>query len=267
MVKTIKAFFKIKEAAKEIALRSELFYYIYLKYKGAHKQSICPGFIPPNAVLTTEQEYKDALNKIKSSGLIPHIDLPKNWDSLGALYQVLKQTGKSASILDAGGQLYSVILPWLFLYGYKDLTSLDLAFLGKITRGPINYKYGDITCTDFKNASFDAVTCLSVIEHGVNVEEYFREMSRIIKPGGILITSVDYWESPVDTKGQVAFGVPIHIYTPDEILEAINVAKKYNFELVGDVELKCKDRVVEWNGLKFTFIYFTLRRKTNKDAS
>ena len=52
---------------------------------------------------------------------------------------------------------------------------------------------------------------------GVNLAAYFKEMARILKPGGLLITSTDYYDSPVDTRGQVAFGAPIHIFSPDEI--------------------------------------------------
>jgi ubiquinone/menaquinone biosynthesis C-methylase UbiE len=46
--------------------------------------------------------------------------------------------------------------------------------------------------TKFNDQMFDYVTSLSVIEHGVNIEKYFREMSRIIKSNGYLLTSTDY---------------------------------------------------------------------------
>ena len=44
---------------------------------------------------------------------------PKNWDSLAALELILKNTDPRASIFDAGGERYSMILPWLALYGYR----------------------------------------------------------------------------------------------------------------------------------------------------
>jgi 2-polyprenyl-3-methyl-5-hydroxy-6-metoxy-1,4-benzoquinol methylase len=83
---------------------------------------------------------------------------------------------------------------------------------------------GDITHTEYDAATFDAITCLSVIEHGVDLDAYFREMSRILKPGGILITSTDYWQAPIDTKGQEMYGVPIHVFTQQEIRHAIELA-------------------------------------------
>ncbi len=53
---------------------------------------------------------------------------------------------------------YSRILPWLFLYGYKRLFGINLVFKEKTKRGPITYKHGDVTRTDYAPASFDAIT-------------------------------------------------------------------------------------------------------------
>ena len=41
--------------------------------------------------------------------------------------------------------------------------------------------------TNYSDQMFDYVTSLSVIEHGINIEKYFREMSRIIKNDGYLL--------------------------------------------------------------------------------
>ena len=89
---------------KEIILKTRIFYYLYLILKGANKSLRYPTKpILTNAVLKTKQEYKNALNQVKSLGLIPHIELAKNWDSLSALSIILKLTNKNASILDGGG--------------------------------------------------------------------------------------------------------------------------------------------------------------------
>src|SRR5688500_1533518 len=55
-----------------------------------------------------------------------------------------------------------------------------------------NLSIRDIEDTKYSDQMFDYVTSLSVIEHGVNIERYFREMSRIIKSSGHLLTSTDY---------------------------------------------------------------------------
>ena len=71
--------------------------------KEANKLPRYPKSILTNTVLKTKQEYKNALNQVKSLGLILHTDLAKNWDSLSVLSIILKLTNKNASILDGGG--------------------------------------------------------------------------------------------------------------------------------------------------------------------
>ena len=71
--------------------------------------------------------------------------------------------------------------------------------------------------TRFDPETFDVVTCLSVVEHGVDLDGYFREAARILKPGGALVTSTDYYPDPIDTAGKHAYGVPVKIFNRAEI--------------------------------------------------
>jgi len=194
-----------------------------------------------NAVLQTYAESDLAAARAMTLCLPSHRGRAKNWDSLAALDCILANTRPDGNILDAGAELYSVILPWLFLYGYRKLHGINLAFQERTQRGPIVYEHGDITRTLYESGSFDAVTCLSVIEHGVDLTAYFREMSRILKPGGILLTSTDYWETPVDTRGQVVYGAPVHIFSEVEIRDALRIAERFGFETTGPVPFGCKE--------------------------
>ncbi|HET6256283.1 MAG TPA: methyltransferase domain-containing protein [Puia sp.] len=192
-----------------------------------------------------------------------HRDRPKNWDSLAAYIIIQRYCGdKSANILDAGGEVYSAILPQLESAGYKNLRCNNLVFKKGIVRrkGSILYEYGDITGTSYANGCYDAITCLSVIEHGVNIAAFFKEMSRILKPGGVLFVSTDYWYDPINTEGKFAYGVPIRIFSAKQIANVVQVATIHGFKLAGPLDLTCADRVVEWKEaqLNFTFIYFTL---------
>jgi hypothetical protein len=216
-----------------------------------------------NAVLQTVIERDRAVEQVKNLTLPPVRDTPKNWDCLAALDCILANTSKEARILDAGSELYSCILPWLFLYGYKRLIGINLVFKQKTRRGPITYEYGDITRTGYDSASFDAITCLSVIEHGVDLKAYFTEMFRLLKPGGLLITSTDYWQTPIDARGKQFFDVPVHIFTEPEILQSIEIAQRCGFTLTAPINLICDQRVVYWDevNLNYTFLIFTLRKR------
>ena len=100
-----------------------------------------------------------------------------------------------------------------------------------------------------------------MIEHGVDPHGFFREAARLLKPGGVLVTSTDYYSEPIETHGLKAFGVPIHVFTKDEIISVLNIAHGYGLEPTGEIDLNCQEKPVSWQfDLDFTFVTFTLRK-------
>jgi SAM-dependent methyltransferase len=215
-----------------------------------------------NAVLKTHLEWKTAVGQVETLGLPAHPVQSKNWDSLAALACILERTDTSAHILDAGSAASSVILPWLFLYGYTKLFGINLEFPRPFKRGSIRYENGDLTRTRFEPDTFEAVVCQSVLEHGVDIQAYFKEMARILKTDGVLTTSVDYYVDPVDTKGHTPFGLPYRVFTPDDIRAMLSTAGDVGLVPTGTVDLTCEDRPVNWKpyGLDYTYLMFTLRK-------
>lgn len=215
-----------------------------------------------NAVLKNRRELKQALEEVARLGLPAVADTPKNWDTLAALACILSNTSTSARVLDAGAEMYSRILPWLYLYGYSNLQGINIVFKRRKRRGPIIYKHGDITATDYAAETFDAIACISVIEHGVDLSAYFKECARILKPGGILVTSTDYWQCPIDTRGQWMYGVPVRIFTASEIQDAVSLAAQRGFALTSAIDLTCDQKVAHCQevDLDYTFVVFTLRK-------
>lgn len=219
-----------------------------------------------NAVLRNRGQVDNAIQQVRKLGLPVIADSPKNWDSLAALDLILRRTGRASRIFDAGGELYSMILQWLYMYGYRNLSAGNIAFAESVRKGPISFHHADITDTGLESCCFDAITCLSVIEHGVDMRAYFREMSRVLKPGGILITSTDYSETPVDTRGQSAYGVPIHIFSRQEVEDAMGIAGEFGLVLLAPLDLASDESVVTWQGrnhLKYTFLVFSMRKMLN----
>jgi SAM-dependent methyltransferase len=233
-----------------------------LRY-GAGRVREKPALPLPNGVLQNTAEWKQALAHGKRMHLPLHRSEEKAWDHLAAVFAIVAETTPKARVLDAGAELYSNVLPALFAYGYRDLIGINLDFDVPARRGPIRYLHGDITQTSFDAASFDAACCMSVIEHGVKLEDYFCEMHRILKPGGLLITSTDYYPTSIDARGQSAHGAPVKIFTRSEIEAALRLAQEAGFELTGDVNLDCHEKPVRWAqyNLDYTFAIFTLRKK------
>ena len=218
-----------------------------------------------NSVLKTRKETEDSLKKLRKLRLVPHPDRPKNWDAFRALSFILQHGNKNSRVLDVGSADYGVILPWLELYGFNSLYGCDIAFEEDFRRGAIRYSKQDLQNTNFPSGYFDFITSLSVIEHGVNLDSYFKEMGRILKKGGYLLTSTDYWPTKIDTKGLYPYGGKLgemKIFTKNDIKSLIRIAEKFGFKLTRSMDFTYKDRVVNWElvGKRYTFVFFVFER-------
>jgi SAM-dependent methyltransferase len=221
-----------------------------------------PTPVPPTDVLRTRADWERAVAECRRLRLPLHHDRPKNWDALGAVATILDRLGTSSSVLDAGSARYSSVLPWLRLYELTDLVGNNLEFGADVRRDGVVFRYGDITGTDFPDARFDAVTCMSVIEHGVPLEPFLAESARIIRPGGLLVVSTDYDQDPPDTTGMTAYGQPVHILSPTDIRQFVTVAERHGLRLLGELALEHAERPVHWArvGADYTFIRLTFTR-------
>jgi SAM-dependent methyltransferase len=221
-----------------------------------------PAPMPATDVLRGAGDWRDAVTECRRLRLPLHHDRPKNWDALGAVATVLAECGDGARVLDAGSARYSSVLPWLRLYGLTDLVGNNLEFGADVRRDGVLFRYGDITATDFPDARFDAVTCMSVIEHGVPLEPFLAESARILRPGGVLVISTDYDADPPDTTGITMYGEQVHIFSPKEIRDLVALAARHGLTLVGELALEHAERPVHWTrtGLDYTFIRLTFRR-------
>lgn len=244
-------------------LQFDALYRLSLKLKyGAGSLTAAPGTGLANGVLRSRAEWQKASSEGRRLHVPLHRSDEKNWDHLAAVNAIVGATSRTACILDAGAEFYSNVLPALFVYGYRNLYGMNLSFTAPARRGPIRYLPGDITRTGFADAVFDAVTCMSVIEHGVPLEPYFREMYRLLKPGGLLITSTDYFAEPIDTANKSAHGAPIKVFCKQEIEQMLMLAGQCGFENTAEIDLNTTERTVRWDkyDLEYTFLIFTLRK-------
>lgn len=194
-----------------------------------------------------------------------HPTFYKNWDLGLFTWFILERYDKSAGILDVG----SVSNPLLFnlaTTGYSNLCGIDFQLPNENIHAHPQVRYigADLTRTPFKDHQFDCITSLSVVEHGVDPERYFREMSRILKTGGVLLTSTDYWPKKVRTwtvPRRLTFGVPWKIFSKTEIREFIGVSQRYGFIPLAPLECTATEPVVHWLGKAYTFIAFGLEKR------
>jgi SAM-dependent methyltransferase len=216
-----------------------------------------------NRALETSGDAAAAVAEVRSCGLPPHQDAPKNWDLLVALGLILDRTDRADPILEMGAPSYTRLLPWLALYGYRDLQGIDLVWKAPARTGPIRFQPMDLTRTTFADRSFAAIACLSVVEHGVDIQAYLREAARLLRPGGLLVTSTDFWCEPIETADLTAYGGPVRIFAPADIAGWLPLAESVGLVPVRPLDLACDERVVTWErlGLRYTFANLVLERR------
>jgi SAM-dependent methyltransferase len=236
------------------------------------------------------KEAERGLHKLQ---LFRHHSQIKSWDTY-KMIKMISSTNRESFVLDVGCY-ESPILPMLKRLGFINLYGCDLvlkssdcnpnftnnnnnnnnnsSFKYHEDYEPIAKMYSDksyqlsirdIEDTNYSDQMFDYVTSLSVIEHGVNIERYFREMSRIIKSNGYLLTSTDYWpDKLVNNKTVLSKRTPDNIFSREEIENLVEIADKNGLKLIEPIDFEYKDKVVRWNsiGLDFTFIFFAMRKE------
>lgn len=231
-------------------------------------------------ILRSKMEYRNARNEMRRRGidfkgffghrLLRKVgffrganvgDQRKSWDVWKTVQFIERNIPPDAAILDIGAYA-SEVLCALHKLRYANLTGIDIN--PKIHRMPfgdtIRYVKGDFMHTSFPDASFDAITAISVIEHGFNGKVLLAEMSRLLKPEGHFIASVDYWPEKVDTTGLSPFGIEWRIFSEKELRQFLAEAKELGLETSGTVNFDAGEKTVNWYGKRYTFAWMVLRK-------
>jgi len=189
-------------------------------------------------------------------------DTVKSWDVLSTVNFLENHVKKNEPILDIGCYASEVIVA-MHKLGYSNLTGVDLnPNLQKMPyQDSIRYEISDFMHTKFEDASFQAITSISVIEHSFDGPSLLKEMSRLLKPGGYFIASFDYWPEKVDTAGIKLFGLDLTIFSKAELLGFIEEALDYGLVPIGEVNLDAKNPLIEWGGKKYTFGWLILQKR------
>lgn len=232
-----------------------------------------------NSALKERHEIDECLAGISGVSRIKLCNQTKAWDTWKAYEFIADHVSPQAYVLDAGTRECR-ILEVLYERGFRHLYGCDLAsverrrliepyirsrdfcnlVLSVCGCGPLRLTRRDIHNTGYPSGRFDVVTCISVIEHGISEESFFEEMRRIIRAGGYLLLSTDYWETKISTSGITPYGLPWKIFDRSQIEDLVQTAGMKGFVLSEPIDFSVVEPVITWEDRHYTFLFFVLRK-------
>lgn len=193
-----------------------------------------------NNFLKTRQEVEDASKYLADNGLIASGLSCKNWE----IAQVIPYL-KNGRLLDMGSD-GSVVLEnavKLNLHGRK--VGVDLAYKeNRFTHEGLELYKMDLMETVFNDGSFDTITSLSVIEHEVNFEKFANEVSRLLRSGGKLYCSFDYWQPKPDYEKRKLYSLDWNILDKADVINLVTHLARCNLAATGEIDWTTQDAVI-----------------------
>lgn len=209
-------------------------------------------------VLRDLAEAERCRGKLVDAGYVPHGDPWKNWD----LAHVLPEVNRGpADLLDMGCR-GSYVLCNKRTSGRR--VGIDLVPETE-GGGEVDAIYrGDLCAVPEPSGNFDAVTCLSVLEHGVDVRAFADEAGRLLRPGGRLHATFDYWSSVLPARKR--YGLPWLVLGPMDVLRLRaamldgGLRCDQEDELLAHLEPLDHEPPILLGGLAYTFMYLSFRK-------
>jgi SAM-dependent methyltransferase len=199
---------------------------------------------------------------IRHAGLL-RVDETKSWDVETFAKLIIANVSPDALIVDMGSVASE--LPWvLHLAGYRKIVGCDLSprVMDMPFGGQIDYRVGDIASLGLSTGSVACITAVSVIEHGVDVDDFLTTASRLLRPGGLLCMSTDYWPERIPTDDVRIFGLRWEIFDASAIRIMVERAAEVGFEpVLEDIPEPPAQPVISWSGRNYTFLAMPLRKR------
>jgi 2-polyprenyl-3-methyl-5-hydroxy-6-metoxy-1,4-benzoquinol methylase len=190
----------------------------------------------PCEILKSKTEIDNSSRFLREHGLILNSCDAKNWD----LAHLLPRLG-NGNLLDMGCQGSLVLDNALRLGLIGDKVGIDLAALPP--RPGMRLIQGDLTKTGLPAQTFDYITCLSVIEHGVDVQAFVHECARLLKPDGRLFLTFDYWDPKIKSDLRM-FDLPWNLFCRDEVENLIGAGAAAGMTLAAPMDWTQRDGVI-----------------------
>lgn len=97
----------------------------------------------------------------------------------------------------------------------------------------IEINYGLLSLRDRDRNHYDAVFCISTLEHIRNYQSAWEDLLSMVKPGGLVFITTDYGEHELDNYAHSGLRAG-RMFTANQYSKLIGIAKANNFEVLGD---------------------------------
>lgn len=206
--------------------------------------------------LKTTEEIKEATRILTEKGLsLCKACEPKNWD----LSLVAKGQG-DGDIIDVGcnGSLVLENHKKAGLVG--SLYGIDLFEV----ETPGKFIHGNFLDTELPRSYFDFVSCISVVEHGVDMNLFAEKCDYVCKSKARIFLSFDYWQTRIDVGNLRPFGLPWCIFCESDVRYMKQKFAQYGFT-VGNEDYSVRDTIIypgyfSPGNVAYTFCFMELSR-------
>lgn len=211
-------------------------------------------------VLQALEDVETATQTLRNQNLPTPFTVQKNWDQW-LLAQCLSRRDRQSTIIDLGcGDCCT--LEFLAALGFQNLHGIDLTIKPSPGDRPYQLHQGDLTRTPFPAQTFDVAVSISVIEHGVDLHQFLQETYRILKPGGLLFLTTDYWQQKIPVESSIKpFNLSWSIFSATDVQSMLTLAQQQGFVLETNTDIPpCVDTTVDWYDKHYTFIAIGLQK-------
>lgn len=193
-----------------------------------------------NKFLRTRSEIELSTKWLKDNGYKSHPISCKNFE-----LRLIVEALKDGDLIDAGAD-GSFILHNASIKNIKGRkVGIDLAEVtGDNKAEGAEYFKGDLMHTPFEDGSFDTVVSMSVLEHQVGFSEFAKEMSRLLRVGGKLYVTFDYFDPKVNTDGMELYGLKWNILNKEDVLNLVWACSENGLGLTSNIDWYTEDAVI-----------------------
>lgn len=210
--------------------------------------------LPLNRFLQSRAEVDACTQWLKDNNAVPHPLECKNFDMRNIVpyiephYDILDMGCIGSGVLDNAAKLNTT--------GLRH--GIDLLFKPEdIDDGPVSWNnantpkvpgckffQGDLMHTGLSSESYDMISCMSVIEHSVDFNAFAQECSRLLKKGGKLYITTDYWPDIVSTANTILYDLNWSIQSQKDIENLIRICASNGLIISSDVDWTTNEAVI-----------------------